>query len=98
MPRQRDDGKFEHTQGEERFLITKGFKPVVSSNVSAVGRRDEVLFVRFHGGATYAYPESGNLYQKMINSSSKGKFVWNELRRKNVPYYKTGSVNLKPDV
>lgn len=87
-----------HTEAETNYLSKRGMKSVVSSNVSAVGRDGETLVVRFHGGATYGYPTSGDRYTELLTSASKGKFVWRELRRKGVPYYRMGAVNIKDDV
>jgi len=78
--------RYKHTAKEQSVIRSKGFEPVVSSNVSAIAREDKILYVRFHDSSVYAYPKSGNLYDKMLHSSSKGKFVWNELIRKRVPY------------
>jgi len=90
--------RLKHTKDEEITLRTKGLIPVVSSNVSGIARNENVLVVRFHGGATYGYPSSGELFNEMLKSPSKGKFVWRELRRKRVPYYRMGAVNLLDDV
>lgn len=95
---QRKYPRYSHTPAESSRLRSRGFTPVISSNVSAIARDDLTLFVRFHGGATYGYPKSGKLFDDMLGSASKGKFVWNELRRKNVPYYKTSNVNIPDDV
>ena len=80
--------RYKHTAKEQATIRSKGFEPVVSSNVSAIAREGKILYIRFHDKATYAYPKSGNLYEDMLNSSSKGKFVWDKLIRKNVPYRK----------
>lgn len=90
--------RYAHTQAESRYLGNKGLRPVVSSNVSAVGLDGETLIVRFHGGATYGYPQSGNRYEDMLNAPSKGKFVWRELRKTGVPYYRMGNVNIENDI
>lgn len=90
--------RYAHTVSEAQYLIQRGLKPVVSSNVSAVGRDGDVLIVRFHGGATYGYPQSGDRYDEMLSAPSKGKFVWRELRRAGVPYYRMGAVNIADDV
>ena len=86
------------TEGESKYLARRGFRSVVSSNVSAVAKDGETLIVRFHGGATYGYPTSGDRYYDMLNASSKGRFVWTELRRAGVPYYRMGAVNIDDDV
>jgi len=90
--------RLKHSETEVATLRNRGFVPVISSNVSAVARQDEMLIVRFHGGATYAYPRSGDRYEDILSAPSKGKFVWNELRRKRVPYYRTGRVTIEDDV
>jgi hypothetical protein len=90
--------RFRHTTAESKFLASKGFQTVTSSNVSAVGKDKATLLVRFHGGATYGYPKSGSLFDSMLKSASKGKFVWRELIRKKVPYYKTTAKILKNDI
>jgi hypothetical protein len=98
MPKLLKNNKYEHTPAEDKVLKARGFDSVVSSNVSAIGAEKGILYVRFHGGATYGYPNSGELYKPMLATGSKGKFVWNELRRKNVPYFKTGKSTLQRDV
>lgn len=89
--------RFQHTQDEKRVLQEKGLVPVVSSNVSAIAQNGERLVVRFHGGATYEYPTSGDLYARMLNSTSKGKFVWRHLIRKNVPYRRISNTPMVGD-
>lgn len=94
----RDYRRYEHTGPERRRLDQAGFTPVLSSNVSAIGEHDGDLYIRFHGGSSYVYPGSGDLYVPMLQSSSKGRFVWNQLRRKNVPYRRIPNVILPKDV
>ena len=86
--------RFKHTDREKKILEKQGFTPVVSSNVSAIARDEKILFVRFHDSSVYAYPRSGGLFDRMLSSASKGKFVWDELIRKNVPYYRTSEKNV----
>ena len=95
---QRKYQRLVHTESESKYLARQGLRSVVSSNVSAVGVDGDTLIVRFHGGATYAYPQSGDRYLDMLNASSKGRFVWTDLRRAGVPYYKMGAVNIADDV
>ena len=90
--------RLKHTDDEVKTLRVRGFVPVVSSNVSAVGKDDKDLIVRFHCGATYVYPGSEDLYQPMLNASSKGRFVWNRIRKAGVRYFRTRNYNLKDDV
>ena len=87
-----------HTAKESVYLSSRGLRPVISSNVSAVGMKDNALIVRFHGGATYSYPGQGDRFEDIINAPSKGKWVWRELRRAGVAYNKIGSVEIIDDV
>lgn len=93
--------RYKYTEAEKEFIRSKGFTPVLSSNVSAIARDGDTLYIRFHrGGATYSYPTSGDLFDKMLASPSKGHFVWEYLIWKHVPYkreslkvFKTGFVS-----
>ena len=94
----RDYRRLEHTKDERDRLDRSGFTPVLSSNVSAIGEHNDDLYVRFHGGHSYIYPGSGDLYRPMLQSSSKGRFVWTQLRKKNVAYRRIANVRLPKDV
>jgi len=87
--------RYKHTAEEQRAIRSKGMTPVVSSNVSAISQKGNTLYVRFHDSATYAYPKSGELYDKMLHSPSKGKFVWKNLIRANVPYRRASGLDFK---
>lgn len=89
--------RFQHTQDEKNVLLNSGLTPVVSSNVSAIAKQGNSLIVRFHGGATYEYPKNGKDYANMLNSTSKGKYVWTHFIRKNVPYRRIANVPLTGD-
>lgn len=89
--------RYKHTAEEQREIRANGFTPVVSSNVSAIARDGTILYIRFLDSATYAYPKSGELYEDMLNSKSKGKFVWNKLIRPRVPYSKAPSKQFSLD-
>jgi hypothetical protein len=79
-------------------LREQGYTWVLSSNVSAVRVFGNDLIIRFHNGSVYKYPNQGLQYDDMINSESKGRWVWNNLRRTNVPYSKLGSMPLETDL
>ena len=87
-----------HTSDESLYLSRRGLRAVISSNVSAVGYDGDTLIVRFHGGATYGYPNQADRYDDLVSAPSKGKWVWRELRRKGVPYYRQGNINIADDV
>jgi len=90
--------RYTYTKKEEDVLESKGFEAVYSSNVSAIARDKADLIIRFHGGATYGYTGKGKLYERMMASASKGKWVWRFLIRPNVSYYRAGSVTIPNDV
>lgn len=59
------------------------WRPVTSSNVAAVGYAADFhrLFVRFHGGATYAYLDvPPDVWQAFMDAPSKGEFVYDVIR------------------
>lgn len=87
-----------HTREESQLLKRKGLRAVISSNVSAIGYDDDVLIVRFHGGATYGYPGQADRYDDLVSAPSKGKWVWRNLRRAKVTYYRMPNINIKDDV
>lgn len=89
--------RFRQSAKEKAQLARAGLQHVLSSNVSAIGEEGTNLIVRFHGGATYSYRGKANLLDAMLNSNSKGSFVWKNLIRKNVPYRKVASLRLKSD-
>jgi hypothetical protein len=89
--------RLRHTPKEKAVLTKAGFQHVLSSNVSAIAKDKNNLVVRFHGGATYSYKGAGDLYRPMLQSNSKGKFVWSKLIRPKVPFKKVGSVKLQVD-
>lgn len=48
-------------------------RPVSSSRIREVGWEDNILYVRFHDGALYAYYNvSKDEYQRFLNSPSLG--------------------------
>jgi hypothetical protein len=46
----------------------------------------------------YEYPNQASQYENMLKSNSKGKWVWRNLRRKNVLYRKIGVLPLPDDI
>lgn len=55
---------------------------VESSNLDAAGVHGLDLLVRFKNGAVYLYPQSGDLYESLVASESKGKFFNVEIKPK----------------
>jgi len=82
---------------DQKKLKDEGFTPFFSSNVSAGDRRGSDLFIRFHNGSIYKYPNQGKNFGDLLLSSSKGKWVWQNLRNRNVAFSKVGSLPLNGD-
>ena len=94
----RDYRRYSHSPRERTYLGLNGLQHIQSSNVSAVGVRGESLIIRFHNGSMYEYPNQASQYDNMLQSNSKGKWVWRNLRRKNVLYKKIGVLPLPDDI
>lgn len=89
--------RLRHSESEKIQLINNGMQWVNSSNVSAVGIQGNDLIIRFHNSSLYKYPNQKEVYDKILNSNSKGHAVWRYLRWTNVPYMKIGSLPFKDD-
>lgn len=94
----RDYQRYRMTPRERSFLGLNGLQSVLSSNVSAIGVKGTDLLIRFHNGSVYSYRNRGEDYDKLLQSNSKGKWVWRNLRRKNAPYEKLGVIPLPDDI
>lgn len=60
----------------------------VSSNVRAFRVKGQNLLIQFLDGSVYIYFRVGKKFLGLFNAGSKGKWVWNKLRRQNVNYAK----------
>jgi hypothetical protein len=89
--------RYRQTPSEKIQLANNGLQWVLSSNVSAIGVQDNSLIIRFHNGSIYEYPNQAKLFDAMLQSNSKGHFVWVKLRRPKVAYKKIGSLPFKDD-
>lgn len=78
-------------------LRRKGFTWVLSSNVSAVKTEGFDLIVRFWNSSVYRYFDKADLFDAFLQSNSKGRFVWDVLRRPAVPFEKIGRMSLSQD-
>ena len=94
----RDYRRYSHSPRERTYLGLNGLQHIQSSNVSSVGVKGESLIIRFHNGSMYEYPNQASQYENMLKSNSKGKWVWRNLRRKNVLYRKIGVLPLPDDI
>lgn len=75
----------------EIFDGMKYGKRVRSSHVRYVkfDKDTDVLYITFKGNRQYAYPDSSKEeFRELLQSPSKGKFVWNRLRRTNREYFR----------
>ena len=75
-------------------------RKVQSSNVTSFSYNNssKKLGVIFHGGnqpgRRYIYTDvSLPVYRKLVKAKSPGKSVWNNLRRKEVPYVRVSRTN-----
>lgn len=94
----RDYRRWRHTPEEAVYLGLHGLQQVLSSNVSSVGTSGADLIIRFHNGSLYEYKNQAKRYRDIMGSNSKGKWVWQHLRRARVPYRKIGALPLPDDV
>lgn len=83
---------------ERTYLAERGLRWVLSSNVAAAGTQGDDLIIRFHNGSVYAYSGLADRVEDLFKSNSKGRWVWQNLRRKNVPYRKIGIISLPDDI
>lgn len=93
----REYKRFRPSVSEKLQLANNGLQWVLSSNVSAVGVSGRDLVIRFHNGSLYLYPDKASLYEPLLNSNSKGHFVWERLRKTNASFVKIGSLPFKDD-
>ena len=98
LQEKRDYQRIIHNTRELGILNQKGFTPVLSSNVSAAARRGDDLYIRFWNSSIYKYPNQGDQFERLMAATSKGKWVWRNLRRTNVAYSRVGSLPLDQDV
>jgi hypothetical protein len=97
IDKNRDYRRYRPSVMEAVQLQSKGLQHVLSSNVSAVGVQDNDLIIRFINGSLYAYKNQASRYESILNSNSKGKWVWANLRRKGIPYEKIGTLKFQDD-
>lgn len=55
-----------------------------SSNVANVGYSEGKLIVQFNNGAMYGYDVDPTYYSQLMGAESKGKFIWDVLRGKEL--------------
>lgn len=87
-----------HTPQQKTYLNNLGFVSVQSSNVSALRTSGNDLYIRFLNGSLYRYPESADIFEKIMNSLSKGSAVWKYLRRPNKAYERVGSIKFPKEL
>jgi hypothetical protein len=97
VPEDRQYQRILMSQDSDRKLQAMGYDTFFSSNVSAGAQRGNDLFIRFHNGSVYKYPNQGKRFIELQAAASKGKWVWRFLRRPNKPYEKVGTIPLPED-
>lgn len=73
------------------FESMKYGKRVKSSHVRYVkfDKDTDVLYITYKGNRQYAYPDSSKEeFKELLRAPSKGKFVWNRLRRTGRDYFR----------
>lgn len=80
--------------GEDKVNFYLGFWVDVSSSNVAAAKWDsdrEELAIRFLNGSTYLYPGIGQAEAgSFASASSKGGWVWDQLRRPGRPFARVG--------
>ena len=79
-------------------LEQRGLTSVRSSNVAGIRVLKDNLIVLFNNGAMYEYKGASFHYTPMLNSISKGAYVWNYLRRTNVPYRRLSALSVNTNL
>ena len=97
IDKNREYKRFRPNPSEKIQLANNGLQWVLSSNVSALGVNKNDLIIRFHNGSLYLYPNQAKLFEPMLQSNSKGHFVWVKLRKPKVAYRKIGTLPFKDD-
>lgn len=87
-----------HSREDKKALRRNDMRAVKSSFISAVGKRDEHLVIRFRNGSIYLYYNASALYDKFLKASSKGRYFWKHIRRPDLPFVKGGSMPLPSDL
>lgn len=58
-------------------------KKVKSSNIDSVGYENENLYIQYQSGAIYKYKNVPKvIYESLIDSDSKGRFMNSEIKNK----------------
>lgn len=74
------------------------FIPVESSNLKAIGRIENALYVEFHSGAIYRYHNVPNdVYDKLMEAESKGKAFNQLIKNGDYPWAIVRQSSQKPE-
>jgi hypothetical protein len=84
------------TAAQKQKQAEWGLQWVTSSFIASIGVSDSDLVIRFLNGSYYRYYGFASHYEKMLSSSSKGRYFWRYIRStKN--YIKEGNLPLPND-
>jgi len=64
---------------------------VRSSNLSAVGTKDDFLIVQFRNGEMYRYPDLAHEMEEILNAESSGKYFHQNIRHQSYERLEKGS-------
>ena len=81
------------TEANSAFLLGV-YTPVSSSNVQGIQYEleTETLTITFNNDTTYEYPGvNADMALSMLTSTSKGQWVWRNLRKPGWPFLKVGT-------
>lgn len=90
--------KVKPSRQDRKYLAKNDLKAVTSSFISAIGRKDDNLIIRFRNGSIYTYYNASNLYDKFLKARSKGKYFWKFIRRPELPFSRGGTLPLPSDL
>ena len=83
---------------DKKYLAKNDLRAVTSSFISAVGKSETNLVIRFRNGSIYTYYNASDLYDKFLKASSKGKYFWKFIRRPGLPFLRGGTLPLPSDL
>lgn len=82
---------------QKQKLAEWGLQWVRSSFISAIGKQDRDLFIRFHNGSYYVYYGFSSHYDKILKAISKGRYFIKNIRPTK-SYDKVGSLPFPQDL
>lgn len=72
--------KIRLTNAQKRELRQEGYTPLSSSNIAGVRQSGNDLYLKFHDGDEYIYPNRANFYDDFVEALSPGRYLWRTIR------------------